>query len=619
MMKRLKICLAALIALAWIGSGQIALGQSPDSALDRIVNQIETMFPPVEGYVVAVEGDKIILDLKEGDPIKAGDKLDLVRFGETLMHPVSKKELGRNEEELGQVRISRVSRNFSIARSLKRVVGSKEKPKVGDGVRMPFAKLSIVIAPVKGGDKNNIDGNQLILDLEKRLKAKDRFDVPAFDLGVWMLESGVKRDQLTDRTVLEKFKEKTDADFILAPEVRTVRKKMVVSYKLISTKENKVVKKADVLSDQIAARPKAGAKRSRGGFRNGLPGNEAFEFVHKQEFGYQIVDFAIGDVNGNGENEYVILDSYKVNIYRREKSGNLRKITHWKGSREFDSFIAVDVADLNGNGIKEIFVTNQTGNTLSSFVLEANPKKKRMEKIWDDKNLYFRSIQTSSPGEKIIAQSPGYTTPFEDGIKIVRYKDGKFKLGSNLPLPKVYETKWILFGLTQAKLSSKKGSETIILDKNYHLRVYSSSGRLLEKSDDYYGHDPRILNLGEKPQAVTGMVSGDTGVHFRGRLEFARQGDTRYLLIPKNNRLGGEFVDKFVNVSSSSLIILEVTPAGFVKFVETAKQKGYLASYRILDLPQSQEKLVHVLSVDSGGFSSKRATSSLFTYKWKRL
>ncbi len=619
MMKSLKACLAALAALAWIGSGQIALGQTQDSALDRIVNQIETMFPPVEGYVVSVEGDKIILDLKEGDPIKAGDKLDLVRFGETLTHPVSKKSLGRNEEALGQVRISRVSRNFSIASAVHSVVGSKEKPKVGDGVRLPFSKLSIVVAPVKEDGKNNIDGNQLVLDLEKRLKAKERFEVPAFDIGVWMLDSGVKRDQLTDREVLEKFKKKVDVDFILAPEVRAVRNKMVVSYKLISTKEHKVVKKADVLSDQVAASKSAGAKKFRGGFQDRSPGNEALEFLHKQDFGFEIVDFAIGDVNGNGEKEYVLLDPYKVNIYRREKNGMFRKITHWKGEREFDKFLAVDVADLNGNGIDEIFVTNQTGSVLSSFVLEANPKKKRMEKIWEDQSLYFRAIQTSGSDKKIIAQSPGFTTPFEDGIKIVEYKNGGFKLGPDLPLPKVYQIKWILFGLTQANLSSKKGLETIILDKDYHLRVYSSSGRLLEKSDDYYGHDPRIMDLGERPQAITGMVGGDTGVHFRGRLEFIQQGDSRYLLIPRNHRLGGQFVDKFVTVNNSSLIILEVSPAGFIKFVETAKQKGYLASYRVLDQPKSQEKLVHVLRVDAGGFTSKRATSSLFTYKWKRL
>ena len=52
-----------------------------NTTLDRIVSQIESLYPPLEGYVIEVEGNGLTLDLKQGMPVKKGDRLKLIRYG----------------------------------------------------------------------------------------------------------------------------------------------------------------------------------------------------------------------------------------------------------------------------------------------------------------------------------------------------------------------------------------------------------------------------------------------------------------------------------------------------------------------------------------------------------
>ena len=110
-----RIGLAALLILA---SGAMAQDGDSPAALKRIVSQIESLFPPVEGTVVAVDGKTLTLDLKLGQPVNKGDRLKLLRYGKAIVHPVTKEKLGREETDLGEVEILDVRRDYSLARIL---------------------------------------------------------------------------------------------------------------------------------------------------------------------------------------------------------------------------------------------------------------------------------------------------------------------------------------------------------------------------------------------------------------------------------------------------------------------------------------------------------------------
>ena len=52
-----------------------------NTTLDRILSQIESLYPPLEGYVIEVEGTGLTLDLKRGMAVKKGDRLNLSAMG----------------------------------------------------------------------------------------------------------------------------------------------------------------------------------------------------------------------------------------------------------------------------------------------------------------------------------------------------------------------------------------------------------------------------------------------------------------------------------------------------------------------------------------------------------
>ncbi len=606
-MKFSRISLFKVFLIAFfLVAPENALAQS-SASLDRLVSQIESLFPPLEGYVIAVDGSGLTLDLKQGMAVQPGNKLKLIRYGRELFHPVTKKKVGRKETDLGEVEVVEVRKDFSLARALDPTV----LPKEGDGVRSAFQKLSFLVAPPQVKSENKINVDRLRFNLESRLNQHPRFEVPTFNLGLWMIEEKLDIQSALQEPNLKKLLGKVHVDFILVPSVRTVKNKMALNYKLISTLDGSLKKQANIMSDNLPASD-APIEREHGTQTSFKKKNELFKFIGKQEFPYEIVDFDVGDLNGDGKNEFILIDRYRIMIYENNK-GHLKKISQVKTNKIANHFLAVDVGDINGNGRDEIFVTNQVGDKLQSFAVETEPKKKGFHYIWKNANLYFRIIHPMDKGPILMSQSPGFRDPFHGSIKKVLYKNGKYEPGPKLNTPEIYGVKFILYGLTQKDLNGNGQPETIVLDNNYHLRVYSTKGRIVVKSSDYYGHDPRMISVGVK-EDITGTIEQGAPVRFKGRLEFVKVGGNSYLLLPVNSNTGGGYLDRLVVVENSGLALLRLTEEGFEKAYESSKQKGFLASYRVI--PHKNGAGVYVLRVDKDVWAKKSAFSTFSTYEW---
>ena len=583
-----------------------ALAQS-SASLDRLVSQIESMFPPLEGYVIAVDGSGLTLDLKQGMAVKKGDRLKLIRYGRDLFHPVTKKKVGRKETDLGEVEVLEVRKDYSLARALDPTV----LPKEGDGVRSPFQKLSFLVAPPQVKSKKKINVDRLRYNLESHINQHPRFEVPAFDLGLWMIDEKLNIKSTLQSKNLKRLLRKVQADFILVPSVRTVKGKMALNYKLVSALDGSLKKQASILSEDLPASD-APRERERGTQTSFKQKKELFKFVGKQEFPWEVIDFDVGDLNGDGKNEFVLIDRYRVMIFENKK-GRLKRISTVKTNKIANHFLAVDVGDINGNGRDEIFVTNQVGDKLQSFALETRPKQKGFHYTWKDANLYFRIIRPMGKRPILMSQSPGFQNPFQGPIRKVLFKNGKYRQGPKLNTPEIYGTHFILYGLTQQDLNGNGTAETIVLDNNYHLRVYSPDGRLVVKSDEYYGHDPRLIEVGVT-EDLAGVRQGDP-VRFKGRLQFVKVGGSRFLLLPLNHNLGGGYLNRLVMVENSGLALLRLTGEGFAKAYKSSKQKGFLGTYRVIPHKKGAGAGVYVLRVDKG-MLVKSVFSTLSTYEW---
>ena len=603
-----------LVCVFWFFGTAPALGASAES-LDRIVSQIDSMFPPLEGVVVSVDRQILTLDLKQGQPIKQGDHLKLIRFGRDIIHPVSKKKIGRKETDLGEVEIIEVRQNFSLAK----LMNPTTLARASDGVRSPFNELTFVVAtPRIETKKKTIDSDLLRIRLEEKLASHPRFQVPSFELDLWLLENNLSVQGLLTPKHLDQLSDQVKADYLLVSSVGSIKKKLVISYKLYSTRTGQLEKQAKILSDEFPIKRARQETSQNNDTQRSFtrPDNGLVQYVSKQEFQYRIVDLDVGDINGDGREELIVIAPNRVIVYDY-RNKKLKQVARFRAENKNHQFLGVDVGDINRNGRDEIFVTGRFDNSLSSFVLEAGPGKKRLKKTWDDVNLYFRIIHPFGTRPNLLAQAPGSGKPFHGPISRMIHRKGRYTPHSKLKLPEVYGTKFIIYGLTLADIHGDRKREILLLDKNYKLRVYSASGRVRVQSEEVYGRDPRSFDLGVTEEGG-GVVQEGEPVPYRGRLQLIRQGKNRYLLLPKNTSTGGSLLPRLMLDTHGSITVLKLTPEGFEKTSEIKKQKGYIAAYGVVKTQKHDPKSLHMATVEKGGGPGGKTVSTIYSYFWEK-
>jgi len=611
-MKKYSLSFVFVCVFWFLGTAPV-LGASVEN-LDRIVSQIDSMFPPLEGVVVSVDRQILTLDLKQGQPIKQGDRLKLIRFGRDIIHPVSKKKIGRKETDLGEVEIIEVRQNFSLAKLMEPTTLAR----ASDGVRSPFNELTFVVAtPRIEAKKKAIDSDLLRIQLEEKLASHPRFQVPSFELDLWLLENNLSAQSLLTPKHLAQLRDQVKADYLLVSSVGSIKKKLVISYKLYSARTGQLEKQAKILSDQLSDQyKKRSSPRGQEIQRSfSSPESGPLEYVGKQEFQFEVVDLDVGDIDGDGREELVVIAPNRVIVYDY-RNKKLKQIARFRAENKNHKFLGVDVGDINRNGRAEIFVTDHLGNDLSSFVLEVRPGKKGLQKIWGDVNLYFRIIHPFGTRPTLLAQAPGYNDPFHGPITKMIYRKGRYLPGKKLRTPSVHGVEFILYGLTLADINGDGKNEIVMLDKDTHLRVYNTKSRVLVQSSEYYGRDPRFIEVGVR-EDVEGVAQEGEPVQYRGRLSFVRQGSSRYLLLPRIESAGGSLIPGLMVDPNSSVTFLNLTREGFEKSFEVKKQKGYISGHAVMKAQKNSPTRLYMAIVDKKGGLRGGIVSTIYNYFWR--
>jgi len=87
-------------------------------ALAALEDRVAADFEPLDGYVVMKEGDEFIIDLDAGHGLQQGDIFAVAGPGKEIIHPVTKKVLGKLESVKGVLKVTRINNGYSFARVL---------------------------------------------------------------------------------------------------------------------------------------------------------------------------------------------------------------------------------------------------------------------------------------------------------------------------------------------------------------------------------------------------------------------------------------------------------------------------------------------------------------------
>jgi len=311
---------------------------------------------------------------------------------------------------------------------------------------------------------------------------------------------------------------------------------------------------------------------------------EGVGFQKSQAFPFEIKGLDIGDVDGDGKNEIILIDRNTLWIYQYIEE-RLRLVRKLKG-RVSHNFLTLDVADVNGNGRAEIFVTNIVEEHLSSFILEH--EEGGFKKISDGNDWYFRVLDLPKKGPTLLCQKMGLEESFFGPIYQFRWKSNGLSKGKKLKLPK--ETS--LFGLAIADVTGDGEAEIIRFDDGDRLRVLSKDGkRLLHKTSDRYGGSNNFFDRESVPQ----MQARDhvaQRVFLPGRivpLDLDEDGKVE-LIVNKNHFATGRLLDRVRLFDKGEVHDLVWDGMMLAERWRTKQIPGYIADYQVKDFDNDGDR-----------------------------
>lgn len=97
--------------------------QDLKNMINRLATKISEDLPLVAGYVINVDGDRLTLDIGANQGLKKGMKCIVYSEGKDIIHPMTKKVLGKETAELGEVKLIQVYPEYSVGQVFKANAG----------------------------------------------------------------------------------------------------------------------------------------------------------------------------------------------------------------------------------------------------------------------------------------------------------------------------------------------------------------------------------------------------------------------------------------------------------------------------------------------------------------
>jgi hypothetical protein len=329
-------------------------------------------------------------------------------------------------------------------------------------------------------------------------------------------------------------------------------------------------------------------------------------FWKSQQFSNEFKGVDVGDVNGDNLNETVFIDTNTIFIYQK-KGPAFNLIQQIKGNR-YDSYISLDVADINGNGVKEIIVSGFSGQEVSSFVVEYRNGK--FETIASHLPWFLRVIQNNTSGPVLLGQMRGIDDPFDTPIHEITWSGGKYQESRRMKIPLGLS----IYGMTMDRLGSTGADRIIALNSDDYLcvfeptlkplskvLVFGGSEEFLWKSEEPFGGSNTTI----EPVNRSSSGEGDNKKYFINSriLTYDTNKDgKREIIIPKNISSSARMFQNLKLFTNAEVYNLEWDGLGIVESWKTKKISGYIADYQFKDIDNDgANDIVLALVLSTGG------------------
>ncbi len=324
-----------------------------------------------------------------------------------------------------------------------------------------------------------------------------------------------------------------------------------------------------------------------------------------------IHSLAVGDTDNDGIKEIVILSPHAVDLYQIHQSRLVIKQTIF--SDDDLNLISIDIADINGNGFAEIFVTslNALKNTVSSFVIEYNQGV--YSKIIEDSSLYFKVVEHPTLGKQLLGQMQrtGRADIFSGAIVRMVWKNSQYEPTD----PVLPENTANALGLAFGRLLNTAEDICVSVTRDGSLIAIDSSGNRCWSGKGPYAPLPFYFLLQKEEPGV------ENRQYYPMRVGINNTEDGKNQLIVINNpNNSGSLLSFFSSNDQAHIKGLSWDGIGFAPSWETRNLSGNITGFVIDDIDQDGEKeLVASLILETESVLGGHPKSVLVSYDLKQI
>ena len=339
----------------------------------------------------------------------------------------------------------------------------------------------------------------------------------------------------------------------------------------------------------------------------GMQASQGAGFWKSRNFSELINGIDVGDVDNDGLLETVVAMPEKILILRFSQ-GRQQTVTEIPTDR-FVRNISVSVADINGNGTPEIFVTALSIglNAVSSSVLEFDGRE--FKTIVDKSRYYYNVIHHPVLGARLFGQPQGgQTDPFNGAVFEMEWKGADYE-----PTNQVLAAhKANVLGMTIGDVMAKQTESIVAYTPRDRLQLLLQSGKTEWKGDDPYGGT--TLYFASPP---TDPDSKDSASFLPIRLravDLDRDGKVE-ILTARNFGSTGRMLDRQRYFSKSNIVALVWDGIGLTPAWQTRQLTGRVQDLVVADFDNDgSDELLAALIAKEGAIIFTDAQSTLIGF-----
>lgn len=196
-----------------------------------------------------------------------------------------------------------------------------------------------------------------------------------------------------------------------------------------------------------------------------------------QALPFASLGMAVGDANGNGENEIFILTDNKVLAYH-VVDNRLMPLAEYAAPIRLQC-LNINLLDINGDGFQEIIVSAILEEAPRSFILNFIDGRFSVQ---EERVPLYMNVVRHPPDYRsvLVGQRQGRNRLFDSSVHEVLRLDGRLDLGTPLNLPREAN----VFNFTF--LPQEDDFKVVIADHRDKLRVFSATNTFQSVTDESY-------------------------------------------------------------------------------------------------------------------------------------